>query len=104
MSTAELDKLSKKELIDKTMEFYHKSLAVEQELAQLKRMVFGSKSERHIPEPQPENQLALFDLEKSIEIAKEEIKVEEIAYKRERTSKKKEVSIREEIPAHIPVE
>jgi hypothetical protein len=64
MSTAELDKLSKKELIDKTMKFYHKSLAVEQELAQLKRMVFGSKSERHIPEP--ENQLTLFDLKKSI--------------------------------------
>jgi transposase len=97
MSIAELEKLSKKELAEKAFLYYT-------ELNSLKRQIFGSKSERHIPEPQPENQLTLFDLEESIEIAKEEIKVEEIAYKREKTSKKKEVSIREEIPAHIPVE
>jgi transposase len=97
MSIAELEKLSKKELAEKAFLYYT-------ELNSLKRQIFGRKSERHIPEPQPENQLTLFDLEESIEIAKEEIKIEEIAYKREKTSKKKEVSIREEIPAHIPVE
>lgn len=104
MSNADLDKLSKKELIEKTMAFYHRSMAAEQELAALKRMIFGRKSERFVPEPQPDNQLALFDLEEAVEVAKVEIQEEEITYKREKATKKKEVSVREEIPAHIPVE
>jgi len=67
-----------------------------QELANLKRMLFGSKSERHIGDDP--SQLALnlgFDTTRVLEPEKEEI-----AYTRDKSVKKGHA--REAIPAHLP--
>ncbi len=68
-----------------------------QQLADLKRMIFGSKSERFIPNQ--DGQLGLFgQSEEAIEI--EKAKTSEITY--ERTQTKKEKPIRATLPAHLP--
>ncbi len=71
---------------------------LQQELANLKRALFGSKSERHIGEDPLQFSLDLgFDQTKV-----EEVKTEEIAYSRSKTAKKGHA--RESIPAHLPRE
>jgi hypothetical protein len=68
-----------------------------QQLADLKRMIFGSKSERFIPNQ--DGQLGLFgQTEESVET--KQTKTSEITY--ERTQTKKEKPTRAILPAHLP--
>jgi hypothetical protein len=68
------------------------------QLEELKRMIFGSKSERFIPAIQ--EQLSLF--EELIEKSEKELEKHTIVYQREKASKKKEQAIRYALPAHLP--
>ncbi|GAB1417577.1 IS66-like element ISBthe6 family transposase [Bacteroidales bacterium] len=65
------------------------------ELAQLKRMIFGSKSERHIPADP--NQPTLFELPI---IETPEPEKEQISYTRDKSQSKKQ-PVRTELPAHL---
>lgn len=67
------------------------------ELDQLKRMIFGSKSERFKPAIDPQ-QLALFD----IPAEDPEPKKEQITYTRNKPSEEKKQPVRSELPAHLP--
>jgi len=71
---------------------------LEQELAQLKRMIFGSKSERFIPDDPGQLSLGL-DIEQQQESEQQE--TEDVAYKRRKGKKKKEIPVRLPIPSHI---
>lgn len=68
---------------------------LEQQLAELKRLIFGTKSERYVPAVA--NQPTLFELpqEEAIEPVKQEI-----TYKRGKASQKQPVRL--ELPAHLP--
>lgn len=66
------------------------------ELAQLKRMIFGAKSERHIPAVS--NQATLFDLPEAEE---PQVQKEQISYTRDK-AKSKSKAVRLELPAHLP--
>jgi transposase len=74
-----------------------KNAFLEQELAQLKRMIFGSKSERFIPEDTTQMTLGL----EGVDAREAEVEQEQISYKREK-QKKKGKAIRLELPAHLP--
>jgi len=71
---------------------------VKQELAQLKRMIFGSKSERYIPEDTGQLTLDLQEEEQNPDI---QTKMEEISYKRKKTTKKKNTPVRLALPSHL---
>ena len=70
---------------------------LKQQLSELKRLIFGSKSERFIPSD--ESQLHLFD---SPEQAVPEKETEEISYTREKPKKESKQAIRTKLPAHLP--
>ncbi len=72
-------------------------LYLKQELAQLKRMIFGAKSERFIPDDPGQLSLGL-DVEQK---ENEEQETEDIAYKRRKAKKKKEVPVRLPLPSHL---
>lgn len=84
-----------------SIEQYEKLLSeneyLKQQLQELKRMIFGSKSERFVPTD--DNQLSLFDFDDA-EIPATE--TEEITYLREKSKKEKKVAVRVKIPAHLP--
>jgi len=67
------------------------------QLAELKRLIFGSKRERFISSVDSQ-QSSLFDLPESKESEKP---VEEITYKRKKTESQKK-PLRTELPAHLP--
>jgi len=70
---------------------------LKQQLQELKRMIFGSKSERFVPTD--DNQLSLFDF------GDEELQTpetQEITYLREKPKKEKKIAVRAKIPAHLP--
>lgn len=91
--------INSKEFVSK--EKYDKLLSeneyLKQQLNELKRLIFGSKSERFIP--RDEAQLDLFD---NPEEAVPEKQVEEITYKREKTAKEKKQAVRAKLPSHLP--
>ena len=68
---------------------------LEHERDQLKRLIFGSKSERYVPEERPE-QLRLFEEAPAIEIAREE----HVAAH----SRKRKKPVRKPLPDHLPRE
>ena len=70
-------------------------LILQHELAQLKRVLFGSKSERHIPADP--NQPTLFDLPA---IEEPELVKQQISYTRDKKQKKSK-AVRLELPAHL---
>ena len=78
------------------LELKQRNAFLEQELAQLKRMIFGSKSERFIS--QDEDQLSLFDKEEKIVPAQQET----ITYQRKKEDKKKKGHPRPKISASLP--
>ncbi len=67
-----------------------------EQLAQLKRLVFGAKSERFIDGQTVAGQLSLFPVHEDVKPAEKE----EITYQREKKEKNKPV--RKELPAHLP--
>jgi len=71
---------------------------LKQELAQLKRMIFGSKSERFIQEDPGQLSLGL-DMEQREDTEQQE--TEDIAYTRSKSKKKKEVPVRLPLPSHL---
>jgi transposase len=91
-----------------TLEMYNQILAqarereaenlyLKQELAQLKRMIFGSKSERHIGNDPGQLSLGL-DVEAGTPPEKE---TEQITYTRNKTDNKKGSAIRLALPSHL---
>ncbi len=70
---------------------------LKQQLDELKRLIFGSKSERFIPSD--DAQLSLFDDPGEEEHPKE---TEEINYIREKPVKEKQQPVRASIPSHLP--
>lgn len=86
------------ELINKNINQNFEIDRLKLELDKLKRMIFGAKSERFVPEPQ--NQLTLFDIPQQ---PKEEEKQETITYTRKKPEQEKAVGHgRMELPAHLP--
>lgn len=69
------------------------------QLADLKRMIFGSKSERFIPTNGDATQLSLFDIPQA-DIDPPE--TESITYSRTKPKKEKQKAIRAKIPTHLP--
>jgi hypothetical protein len=82
------------ELVLQNRELRAKNLFLEQELAQLKRMIFGSKSERHIGGDPGQLSLGL-DVET---IEQSEKETEQITYTRNKTDNKKGSAIRLALP------
>jgi len=85
------------ELVLQNSELRAKNLYLEQELAQLKRMIFGSKSERHIGNDP--GQLSLGLDEETIEQPERE--TEQIIYTRNKTDNKKGSAVRLALPSHL---
>jgi transposase len=91
-----------------TLELYHQLLAqtreqeaeimyLKQELAQLKRMIFGSKSERHIGNDPSQLSLGL-----NVEaITPPEKETEQITYTRNKSDNKKGSAVRLALPSHL---
>ncbi len=73
-------------------------LYLKQELAQLKRMIFGSKSERFIPDDPGQLSLGL-DIEQREDTEQQE--TEDVAYTRNKSKKKKEIPVRLPLPSHL---
>lgn len=67
------------------------------QLAELKRLIFGSRRERFVPANDPQ-QVSLFDLPDPEQTERSE---EEITYKRKKPENKKQ-PLRAELPAHLP--
>jgi transposase len=90
-----------KEQIILSKDEYEKLLSeneyLKQQLSELKRLIFGSKSERFVSSD--DNQLSLFDLPKENSTEKE---TQEISYTREKAQKEKKKAIRAKISAHLP--
>ena len=80
------------------LQMQHQIKWLEHQIAEFKRMVFGSKSERFIaPDP---SQLTLFDFPVQ---ADEQEKTQEISYVRNKPEpKEKSHPFRTELPAHLP--
>lgn len=69
---------------------------LKQQLAEIKRMIFGSKSERFVPAD--DSQMSLFEVEKK----NEEPQSEQVSYTRKKAEKEKQKAIRAKIPSHLP--
>lgn len=85
------------QLLSQNRELRARNLYLEQELAQLRRMIFGSKSERHIGNDPSQLSLGL-DAE-SVEQSEKE--TEQITYSRSKPDNKKGSAIRLALPAHL---
>jgi len=70
---------------------------LKQQLDELKRLIFASKSERFIPTD--DAQLNLFNAEEKAESKPD---LEEVSYTRKKAEKEKQKAIRAKIPAHLP--
>ena len=86
-----------------SLRFDNKKLQLERDelkrqLAELKRMIFGSKSERFIPVDS--SQLSFF--EEMITEKEKELEKYTVTYQRDKKKKEKEKPIRTAIPAHFP--
>ncbi len=77
-------------------ELQQKNTFLEQELAQLKRMIFGQRRERFVATDSAQMSLGLDHIEVPIEPQKEQV-----TYEREKP-KKKGKAVRLQIPAHLP--
>ncbi len=91
--------MTKKLLQKKYKEVSQENLALKTELAQLKKLIFGSKSERFIP-AQDDAQLNIFKEDKPEEPVVEK---EEITYQRNKKGKRNHPG-RHKFPSHLEVE
>ena len=96
--------VTKKILQEKYKEVKQENTALKSEINQLKKLIYGSKSERFIPS-QDSSQLNIFDKEKAEEKPKEdqEVEKEEITYQRDKTGKRNHPG-RHKFPLHLEVE
>jgi len=85
------------ELVLQNRELRAENLYLKQELAHLKRMIFGSKSERHIGSDPSQLNLGL-DAET---VKQPEKATEQLTYTREKPDNKKGSAIRLSLPAHL---
>ena len=92
--------MTKQKLIAQNEELESTILALKQEVDMLKKLIFGSKSERFKSE-QPADQLSLFAEEEEVIQSEEEQEKESITYERK---KGKRHQGRNVIPEHLPVE
>ena len=92
-----LDKYN--EIIQKQQKYITENILLKEELAQLKRLIFGKKNERFVSENQDVNQPTLFD-EFFQEPQKQEVVKEEVSY--QRTKKQKKKPVRKPLPSHLP--
>lgn len=83
-------------------EKYEKSqqevVVLKQQIAELRRLIFGSKSERFIPSDHDNHQLGLFEKDTQQEETTEK---EQISYSRTKL-KEKQIPVRVLLPAHLP--
>ena len=93
-NTVEAGEFVSKEKYEKLLSDYE---YLKHQLNDLKRMIFGSKSERFIPDDK--SQLHLFD---ALEEELPQKETEEITYKRDKPGKEKKQAIRVKLPAHLP--
>ncbi len=93
----------KEKLADENQKLQNEILFLKEELAQLKRLIYGSKSERYVKEAPDAHQGSLFDNDQ-IEKKQPEETIEEIKYKRTKPVKEKSRPLRAEIPSHLPRE
>ncbi len=89
-----------KETVQISRKEYEELLFIKEELAQLKRLIFGKKSERFIPSDTSQTSLGFEG-----EIAEDELPAEQqtISYTKEKKSVKKQ-PVRLALPAHLPRE
>jgi transposase len=93
----EIEKLGREELLEVVREQYEKNEALQLENGNLKKLIFGSKSERFVPETDPKQTSLEFG--DTLEVKKEEPVKESITYERKKNSGKK--PSRQPIPAHL---
>ena len=94
----EIEKLGRDELLEVVREQYDKIENLQFENGNLKKAIFGAKSERFIPEVAPEQ--TSLDFGDPLEEKKEEPVTETITYEREKKNNKSKPS-RQPIPAHL---
>jgi len=95
MASTELVTITKQEY-EELKHFKSEVAWLKYQLAELKRLIFGAKSERYIaPDP---NQPTLFELPEELSVDKPQ---EEITYKRNKPETKRQ-PLRLELPAHLP--
>ncbi len=103
ISKADYDAFIAMKSANETLQSAHNKLQedyeyVRFELAQLKRLVFGSKSEQFKSAAPDAQQMSLFDVPaEDVDIQKEKI-----TYTRKRNDGEKKKPVREELPAHLP--
>ncbi len=94
----EIEKMDRDELLEVVREQYDKNETLRNENDRLKKLIFGAKSERFVPEVVPEQ--TSLDFGEAAEVKKEEPATETITYEREKNSNKTKPS-RQPIPAHL---
>lgn len=90
--------MNREQLLEVVKEQYEIKEQLQSELAQLKKMIFGAKSERFVPEAIPEQ--TNLDFGATSEVPKVEPVTETITYEREKNNGKQKPS-RQPIPAHL---
>jgi transposase len=93
-----IQEMTREGLLEVVKEQYEKNEYLQFQLDQLKKMIFGSKSERFVPEASP--QQASLDFGDTPEVTKEEPVTETITYDRKKGSGKQKPS-RQLLPAHL---
>ncbi|RED92031.1 transposase, partial [Marinoscillum furvescens] len=90
---------SSKDTVQISRKEYEEFLYLKEELAQLKKLIFGKKNERFVPSDTAQSQLD-FGLESNA--TEPEAEQQTISYTKEKKAKKK--PIRMVLPAHLPRE
>jgi transposase len=93
-----LNEMNREELLEVVKEQYYKIENLQSENGNLKKLIFGAKSERFVPETNPE-QISL-DFGQSEEV-KTEPATETITYEREKNTGNNNKPSRQPIPAHL---
>jgi transposase len=94
----EIEKLDREKLLEVVREQYEKNESLQVENDRLKKLIFGSKSERFVPEVDPQQTSLNFG--GTPEPKKEEPVTETITYERKKNGGKQKPS-RQPIPAHL---
>lgn len=94
----ELEILSREELIKENILLRTQLISFKEELAELKRLIYGSKSERFTPSSSPEQ----LTLGLAAEEKPAEVKIEKVEYSRVKTPVNKDHKGRLPLPAHLP--